>query len=61
MRVFSAGNEAQLDEVFTRLVEHRIEGLLMSALTYFSRCSATNLFHWRHNTQFRLCTNGRTL
>ena len=35
MRVFSAGNEAQLDEVFTRLVEHRIEGLLMSADLFF--------------------------
>jgi putative ABC transport system substrate-binding protein len=35
MRVFSAGNEAQLDEVFARLVEHRIEGLLMSADLYF--------------------------
>ena len=35
MRVFSVGNEAQLDEVFTRLVEHRIEGLLMSADLFF--------------------------
>ena len=35
MRVFSAGNEAQLDEVFIRLVEHRIEGLLMSADLFF--------------------------